>query len=168
MYYLQKQKRPLKMLINNLTFYQYIPGACIVFSIFLSVFTGIQSFAYISIFYWSVLRFDFLPISLLVGMGLIYDSISSHLLGEETLTYLVLIGIVYLDRRFLLHRDFNYLWKNLSILVTMIAMVKWTLALQLDFIFSVEHQLFDTLIGILSFPLYVSIIAPIYNRFATL
>jgi cell shape-determining protein MreD len=156
------------MFANKLKLYQYIPGLAIIIGVCLSVMTGVHSLAYIAIFYWSVFRSDFVPISLLVGLGLICDSLSGHLLGEETFLYLALMSIIHMDRRFLLHRDFNYLWKSISSLIGVIGVGKWLLAYQLNLSFSMTYQLFDIVVGILWFPIWARLMAPLYRRFSTL
>jgi rod shape-determining protein MreD len=156
------------MLIDKFKLYEYIPGLYIIIGVLISILTGIQSLTYIAIFYWCVFRSDLVPISLLVSTGLIYDSLCSHFLGEEAFLYITLMSIVYMDRRFLLHRDFNYLWLNIVILIAVIGIGKWLLALKLGLIFSVQQQLLDALIGVFSFPIYIRIVAPIYSKFATL
>lgn len=156
------------MLTNRLKLYQYFPGLCIICAVFLSILTGIQSLSYIVIFYWSVFRADLVPISLLVGMGIMYDSLCSHFLGEETFLYIVLMSIVYIDRRFLLHRDFNYLWQSIGILLMVISIGKWLLSIKIGLAFLMYHQIVDMLVGVFLFPIYIRIIAPMYGRFATL
>lgn len=156
------------MSANKLKLYQYVPGFAIIVAVFVSILTGVQSLAYIAIFYWSVFRSDLVPISLLVGLGLICDSLSGRLLGEETFLYLALMSIIHMDRRFLLHKEFNYLWQSIGSLIVVIGVGKWLLALQLKLPFSVIHQLFDVIIGILWFPIWVRLMAPLYSRFATL
>jgi len=156
------------MLTDKLKLYQYFPGLCIVSAVFISILTGIQSLSYIAIFYWSVFRADLVPISLLVGMGVIYDSLCSHFLGEETFLYIALMSIIYVDRRFLLHRDFNYLWKNIVALLMVISIGKWLLSIKIGLTFLISHQILDTLIGVFLFPVYVRIITFLYSRFATL
>lgn len=154
----------MKTLISRVTFYQYFPGLTIILCVFLGVFTGIQSLTYISIFYWCVFRFDLVPISLLVCLGTVYDSLCSHFLGEETFLYLILMSLVYLDHHFLLRTDFSYLWKNISILIITITGCKWILAANLSLGFFITWQLFDTCLGIFSFPIFVSLMAPIYSK----
>lgn len=154
------------MLTNKLNLYQYFPGFCIIIAVFLSILTGIQSLSYIAIFYWNVFRADLVPISLLVGMGLIYDSLCGNFLGEETFLYIVLMSIVYMDRRFLLHRDFNYLWQSIVTLLVIISLGKWLLSIKISQAFLISHQILDALIGVFLFPIYVRIISPIYNKFS--
>lgn len=156
------------MFTNKIKLYQYVPGLAIIMAVFLSILTGIQSFTYIAIFYWSVFRSDFVPISLLVGLGLMGDSLSGHLLGEETFLYLALMSIIHMDRRFLLHKEFNYLWQSIGSLILVIGLGKWILAFQLKLSFSLIHQLLDVIVGILWFPIWVRLMAPLYSRFATL
>ncbi|QOL20308.1 hypothetical protein [Candidatus Bodocaedibacter vickermanii] len=156
------------MFTNKIKLYQYVPGLTIIISVFISILSGIQSFAYAAIFYWSVFRSDFVPISLLVGLGLICDSLSGHLLGEETFVYLALMSIIHMDRRFLLHKEFNYLWQSIGSLILVIGVGKWILAIQLKLPFSLMHQLLDVTVGILWFPVWVKLMAPLYSRFATL
>lgn len=156
------------MWVNKIKLYQYVPGFAIIMAVFISILTGIQSLAYIAIFYWSVFRSDFVPISLLVGLGLICDSLSGRLLGEETFVYLALMSIIHMDRRFLLHKEFNYLWQSIGSLIVVIGVGKWILAVQLKLPFSLMYQLFDVTVGILCFPLWVRLMAPLYSRFATL
>jgi cell shape-determining protein MreD len=156
------------MFPNKIKIYQYVPGFAIIIGVCFSILSGIQSFAYIAIFYWSVFRSDFVPISLLVGLGLICDSLSGHLLGEETFIYLALMSIIHMDRRFLLHKEFNYLWQSIGSLIVVIGVGKWLLAFQLKMPFSMTYQLFDVVVGILWFPVWVKLMAPLYSRFATL
>lgn len=155
-------------LVSKFKLYQYIPGLAIIIAIFLSIFTGIQAFSYIAIFYWSVYRSDLVPISLLVGLGLINDSLSSHVLGEETFLYLVLASLVHMDRRFLLHKEFNYLWQSIASLIVVIGVGKGLLAWQLSLAFSTSYQLLDTAIGIVFFPIWVRLMSPLYSRFTAL
>lgn len=154
----------MKSLINKASFYQYFPGLSIVLFVLLSIFTDIQSLAYIAIFYWCIFRFDLVPISLLMCLGIVYDSLCSHFLGEETFLYLILMSLVYLDHHFLLRRDFSYLWKNISILIITITGCKWMLASSLNLGFFIPWQVFDTCLGIFSFPIFVSLMAPMCSK----
>lgn len=154
--------------VGKVSFYQYIPGLIIVGSVSFTMLTGIKSFSYLSVFYWSVYRSDLVPISLLVGAGLLCDSVCSHFLGEETFLYLSIMGIIYLDRRFLLHKEFAYLWKSITALVIIIFIGKWFLSLKLEYSFSEQQAVFDTAVGIFSFPIFVRLIAPLYGRVAAL
>ncbi|MDP3936277.1 MAG: hypothetical protein Q8Q56_04755 [Alphaproteobacteria bacterium] len=158
----------MNMLVNKIKIYQYVPGFTIILAVFVSILTGIQSLAYIAIFYWSVFRSDLVPISLLLGLGLISDSLSGHLLGEETFLYLALMSIIHMDRRFLLHKEFSYLWQSIGSLIVVMGVGKWILALQLQLPFSLMYQIFDVMVGILFFPAWVKFMAPLYSRFATL
>lgn len=155
-------------LINKLKIYQYVPGLAIILFVFLSIFTGIHSFAHIAIFYWSVYRSDLVPISLIVALGLINDSLNSHFLGKETFLYLVLASLVHMDRRFLLHKEFNYLWQSIGSLILVIGVGKVLLAWQLSLAFSTSYQLLDVVVGIIFFPIFVRLMAPLYSRVATL
>jgi cell shape-determining protein MreD len=156
------------MFDTKLKLYQYIPGLAIIIGVCLSIMTGMQSLAYVAIFYWSVFRSDFVPISLLIGLGLICDSLSSHFLGEETFLYLALMSIIHMDRRFMLHRNFKYLWQSIASLMIVIGVGKWGLASQLNLSFSMTYQLFDVVVGILWFPIWVMLMAPLYRRLAAL
>jgi|GEM_PF-2529394 rod shape-determining protein MreD len=155
-------------LVSKLKLYQYVPGFTIIIAVFLSVFTGIHSLSYIAIFYWSVYRSDLVPFSLLIGFGLICDSLSSHFLGEETFVYLVLTSLIHMDRRFLLHKDFKYLWQSIGSLILVIGVGKGLLAWQLHLSFSIFCQILDSVVGIIIFPIWVKLMAPLYSRVATL
>lgn len=154
--------------IPKLRIYEYIPGFTIICAVFLSVLSGFQSIAWITVFYWSVFRVDLVPVSLLLAMGLFYDSMCSYYLGLEAFLYLVLMWIVNMDRRFLLHKNFTYLWQNISALLLVGFLGKWLLALSLNFHVLIHQQLVDVTVGVLSFPILMKLFAPIYRRFAIL
>lgn len=155
-------------LIDKLKVYQYIPGFTIIAAVFMNIFTGLPSIAYIAIFYWSIYRSDLVPISLVGVLGLISDSLSSNFLGKETFLYLVLTSLVHIDRRYLLHKEFNYLWQSIGSLILVIGIGKGLLAWQLSLSFSSIDQLLDVAVGIVFFPIWIRLMAPLYSRVATL
>lgn len=152
--------------IHKLKIYEYIPGFTIIVAVFLSIITGFQSFAWITIFYWSVFRADLVPVSLLFGMGLIYDSLCSYYLGLEAFIYLVLMTIVNTDRRFLLRKDFMYLWLSICSLMFVGFVGKYLLAMPLGFQVSAYYQVLDFIVGSLTFPILIRVLTPVYRRFA--
>jgi rod shape-determining protein MreD len=154
--------------IQKLTFYQYVPSMCLILGVFFSVLTGMSAFAYLNIFYWCVFRPDLVPVLLLFSLGIFHDCFNSHYLGEETFVYLILMFILYMDRRFLLHRDFIYLWKNISIILSIIFLRKLGVVCHLDLSFFLLNEVFNLLLGCVSFPLFVRLITTLHNRFAIL
>lgn len=152
--------------IHNMKVYEYLPGFTLICAVFLSILTGFQSFAWITIFYWSVFRADLVPVSLLLGMGFIYDSLCSYYLGLEAFLYLVLMAIVNSDRRFLLRKDFMYLWQSITSLMFVGFIGKYLLAMQLGFQMPLYFQGLDFVVGTLSFPILMQLFAPIYRRFS--
>lgn len=168
MCYQQCWGNSMNLPIHNVKFYEYIPGFTIICAVFLSILSGFQSIAWMTIFYWSVFRVDLVPVSLLLAMGLIYDSFCSYYLGLEAFLYLVLMTIVNSDRRFLLRKDFVYLWQSISSLMFVGFLGKWLLSVQLGFQVPAYDQGLDFIFGTVCFPIVMWMFAPIYRRFTVL
>lgn len=145
----------------------YTPALCIVVACLVTMITGVHSIAYSVLFVWGVYRADLVPVTLVLAMGLIVDSVNSLFLGLEALLYLYLMWTVQSSHRFLLHYAFNYLWGNLSVILGVVLVGKWLLALKFNLPFSCMMQLFDTAIGVLLFPSIVKFSLNLNKKIAT-
>lgn len=152
------------MLEMNNNFYRYIPALSILLAVMVSLATNIISFAYIGIIYWTIFRSDFVPISLVFIVGILYDILSGGVVGHQAFIFLTLMGITYLDRGMLLHQDFKYIWLNVSILLLLSFLGNMMITFSINERFIMLEQAYGFGLGIVAFPVFVRLMFPAYEK----
>lgn len=148
----------------NKAVYAYIPAVIISLSVIASLATGAMAIAYIAIMYWTIFRSDFVPISLVLLLGLVIDALSGNVMGQQAFIFLVLMGVTYLDRAMLLHQDFQYIWFHVcGVLVVALLgnlFINWSLSsAEMKYVY-----VYDTVLSIVLFPLFAKLMFPLYNK----
>ncbi len=117
---------------NKFVFFRFVfPFITIFFSSWLG-FLRIPGLSSISpdyglcvLYFWTLYRPDLVPLSLLLGIGVLIDIVSGGVIGKTPFLWFLVYGIILSQRHFLIKANFVLLWAALGGLFLLEHGVEW-------------------------------------------
>lgn len=107
------------------------------------------------VFYWGMMRAREMPYWLVFALGLVTDSVTGAMLGSSSLLYMIFLGLVRAQRKYIHKEGFVVKWGYFAGLLGIISLLNWA---ALSFYFSVAMPItpgfFQWLLTICCYPLF--------------
>lgn len=124
------------------------------------------NFGLMAVFYWTIYRPDLLPVSVVLGIGLIHDLLIGGLIGLTPLAMIGTYGIVLKQRRVFLGKPFGVTWWGFMITAAAAGFASWLIVSLLALKpLPLLPMLLQTVATVLLFPLVVWFLVRVHRHF---
>ena len=118
----------------------------------------------IAVFYWAVYRPDLMPPLAAFGLGFAQDALAGTPLGVASLSFLILQGIAFSQRKAFIDKPFLLVWLGLAAAVTAASLAAWALSsVLLGGFIPPERPLFQGLATIALFPVFAWVLVRVHR-----